>query len=399
MSEAPAQVGQTQGVVVLASTPEAGHLVAGLDPLLRHCLALQAAGAQRIYLIGASTEPPRDERLRVEVLSGLPADASADDRFVVLHTDWTTHRTLPTRLAALDLPADGTLGIEGKDVNGPGIFVTRVSQLVALTDALLADEAPEAELKPARPGEFVLPARNAAECRSALPLHLRSLIKAEGGLFDRKIYRHFSLRLTRLLLPTPVTPNAVTWLSFFLALSGAFLVAGADTTLQLVGIAMVFSVRIVDCVDGELARIRYEGSAFGQFLDTVTDGIGVASLMAAVTYRARDLEPTWMYIGVAGVALYLIVELLQLSLARNATGGNSIQDVEWAFLKEDATGLERLIGMIHNFIRIDFIVPFYLTLIALGHLQALLVIHLIASTGGAIYLATQVPSKLSARSS
>ena len=296
------------------------------------------------------------------------------------------------------VPERGVVGVTGERIAGGAIFACsgdRGPQLLAMLEAERSFS--ECEYVEALAGEFVTPARNDAEARASLGEHLQSLIKPTGGVLDRHLMRPVSLQLTRQLLPTRVTPNAVTWLSLILALVAAGLISFEDPLLYVGGAVLHFFVRIVDCVDGELARLRYQGSDFGQFLDTISDGIGVAALVVAVSYRARELHPQAALLGAVGVLLYLCVQVLQLAVARRATGGGSLQAVEWSFLNEKATGVDRLVGAIHAFVRIDFISTLYAVLVGVNELLLLLVLHGLASLGGTLYLMSQLPQKLGAR--
>src|SRR5919108_5012973 len=94
-------------------------------------------------------------------------------------------------------------------------------------------------------------------------------------LFERNSGEHWSGRLymrrvspylTRALLPTRVSPNAVTGLALAVGLAAAALLSipgilPAAGALLLIQVQMLF-----DCTDGELARWRQQHSATGIYL-------------------------------------------------------------------------------------------------------------------------------------
>ena len=84
-----------------------------------------------------------------------------------------------------------------------------------------------------------------------------------GTLYMRRI----SPYLTRLLIPTSITPNGVTWLMIAsgAAAGGALLVPGLPGAVLAVLLTQL--QMLLDCVDGELARWRSSFSAAGIFLD------------------------------------------------------------------------------------------------------------------------------------
>lgn len=121
--------------------------------------------------------------------------------------------------------------------------------------------------------------------------------------------RHGSLYLTRLLVPTRMTPNGVTGL---MILSGwcialALLVPGIWGPLLAVFFAQL--QMYLDCVDGELARWRQRFSPAGVFLDRVahytTEGfIGLAfGLRAADLFGDGTASESWKYAFLGGVLM------------------------------------------------------------------------------------------------
>ncbi|MCP5070838.1 MAG: hypothetical protein GY946_30095 [bacterium] len=114
--------------------------------------------------------------------------------------------------------------------------------------------------------------------RKANKLLLGSLRKPEvDGIIARTINRHFSLFLTRLLMNLPVRPNHVTFVTLLVAL-GAGVVSGlatAESAWRLgAGAALWQLASMLDGTDGELARLKFQGSKFGEWFDTVVDDAG-----------------------------------------------------------------------------------------------------------------------------
>lgn len=396
MSGGPSPAPALVGVVFLPEGFDASVSVAGLGPVLRHCLALQSAGVEAVHVVGDAAALPSDPRLRVELRTDSPVGPEA--AALVVRGDWTYHRALLPRLGLLGVAADQVLAVEDSHAPGHGVFLCGPAAVAGLLSALASDGEPPSSPTPMLEGEFVVPSGTPAQARNALRLHLASLVKSTAGLVDRYFARRFSLQLTRLLISSPVTPNMVTLFSLLVALVSAGMVGFDEPRIYIAGALLHFSVRIIDCVDGELARLRYQGSDFGAFLDTISDGIGLTALVAAVTFRLRDVDDgMWLYLGLAGIALYLAVQVLQLTVARRATGSGSLQGVEWGFQQQSARGVDRIVGLLHPLMRHDFISTLYVVAIILDLLRPLLVGHAIASLAGVVYLAAQLPRKLNAR--
>lgn len=394
-------------VIIVPEGFDAMVRVAGLAALTRHCLGLSAAGVRRICVLGAKHE--QLERVRAhEKLRGIDIIERAESvqgsaQVLFVSGAHTFHRAVyawafEQAPAAVASPGAGVRLADGAmfyaDAVAFGRWCAGWSSGEAAASMPAHASGDEANLELPAP-LFVANVGDEDARRRAVHLHLRSLIKPTGGMIDRHLMRPISLQMTRGLMETSVTPNVISTLTLVLGLVAAVMVASTQVAWYVGGALLHVFVRVLDCVDGELARLRYQGSAFGQWLDTVGDGVGVAALVAAVTYKVgwqNEVDPVagpWLWIGAVGIALYVAVQVLQLQIAKRETGGGSLQAVDWAFARADAKGVDRLVGLVHNFVRIDFISTAYALLVILNANRVLLVAHLVASGAGAAYLLGQ----------
>jgi hypothetical protein len=95
--------------------------------------------------------------------------------------------------------------------------------------------------------------------------------------------RPLSRPLTRALalapwVPRPVSPNAVTALGLAVALGGGAVAALGGYWAGVAAAGLFFLGLLLDCVDGDLARVTLTTSRRGQWLDTVTDDLSYAAL-------------------------------------------------------------------------------------------------------------------------
>ncbi|HEX7597007.1 MAG TPA: CDP-alcohol phosphatidyltransferase family protein, partial [Polyangia bacterium] len=74
----------------------------------------------------------------------------------------------------------------------------------------------------------------------------------------------------------PVTPNQITIGAALLGLLGVALVSSGGAAFMVWGFFLMHMQSILDGCDGELARVRFQQSAFGEWLDTfVDDGLHI----------------------------------------------------------------------------------------------------------------------------
>jgi phosphatidylserine synthase len=88
--------------------------------------------------------------------------------------------------------------------------------------------------------------------------------------WTNQVCRRIAAVIVILINPTPITPNIVTVLSF-----AVNMVANYQLLNNQLGIAAVlfFFAHVLDCADGQLARLRGVVSNFGTFFDPVLDGL------------------------------------------------------------------------------------------------------------------------------
>lgn len=114
---------------------------------------------------------------------------------------------------------------------------------------------------------------------------------------DVWLHRPPAYVLARLLLPTPVSPNLVTVGSIVLGCAAGGAIFGAfPWHLPLAGL-LIFSSAVLDCADGQLARLRKSSSAFGRMLDGVADLV-VSSVVvggAAWLVLRQFSRPHWLF--------------------------------------------------------------------------------------------------------
>jgi phosphatidylglycerophosphate synthase len=156
--------------------------------------------------------------------------------------------------------------------------------------------------------------------------------------------RRLSIRLTRLLVPTAVTPNAVTALMVPTGLLAAFLVTFSSVWLALGAVLLIQVQLLLDCTDGELARWRQTVSPRGVYLDQIAHYSTEAALPAALGVRADGGWSSiggWTALGLAASALILLLKaethLLQLArvrAGRTAAAAPAEQTTRLSWLRE-----------------------------------------------------------------
>jgi len=146
----------------------------------------------------------------------------------------------------------------------------------------------EPALREEVPRSQCVPARNGSERAAALDWLFSRLMKDNEGFMSRHFERKISFRITRFLLPTPITPNQITLFSIGLGLLGAWWMAQPDLSWPLAGSVLFWLHSVVDGCDGELARLKFLESKWGGLLDFWGDNVVHCAVFAGIAAQAAQ---------------------------------------------------------------------------------------------------------------
>ena len=124
---------------------------------------------------------------------------------------------------------------------------------------------------------------------------MRKLIDSgQAQIAESKSYRATRPWLTRLadlltrpLVATPVTPNHLTTLSLVLAAGSGLAYASGYPDWMNAGALMFMATRLIDNMDGALARRKGLSSLLGERYDQIVDTLSYVFLFAGIAYGLR----------------------------------------------------------------------------------------------------------------
>ena len=126
----------------------------------------------------------------------------------------------------------------------------------------------------------------AAFWRAEKALLARMRNKLNDGPVSRLFNRPLSVKISRWLVNYPITPNQISLFSFLVSVLAAGLFAlGGYPALLLGGLLAQFA-SVIDGCDGEVARLKFQGSDYGGWLDAVLDRYADAFLLFGLTWHA-----------------------------------------------------------------------------------------------------------------
>jgi phosphatidylglycerophosphate synthase len=153
-----------------------------------------------------------------------------------------------------------------------------------------------------------------------------SLTSASDGFVDRIFNRRCGRPLSKLLVHTEVSPNTVTVASMVIGLASAWFFAVGRPGDVLLGAVLFQISAIVDCVDGDLARVLFKESRSGKWLDLVADQVVHIGVFAgiAIGLARTNQSPDALWLGlsaVVGAALSFAVVVRGMRQAETSRTG------------------------------------------------------------------------------
>ena len=179
-------------------------------------------------------------------------------------------------------------------------------------------------------------AQDARLAKRALMKTLRKPLTRNGdGLTAFLINRPISLSLTRVLLHTPATPNAVTFFNLLVGVYAGYLLSQGEVLTIALGALLMQVVSILDGVDGELARMKLLQSPIGAWFDSVSDDvIRVATIMGlGLGCYALSPDPSYLWASALGT-LAILSTVFTLYRDLQGEANVSLNSAKWFFEEE-----------------------------------------------------------------
>lgn len=180
--------------------------------------------------------------------------------------------------------------------------------------------------------------RDAGDIQTAERKLFNSLKGEFEGFVDRYFNRKLSRWFTRVFLALGLSPNAITMVATIIGLMAA---AGFGLGTYVAGVvaALLFQLAaVIDCCDGEVARLTFTESPFGAWLDIAMDNVVHMAIFGGIAVgaylQASSGEQAWVSLAlgaaaIAGNALsFMLVSRAQK--IRQASGWKTPEQAAWS---------------------------------------------------------------------
>ena len=337
---APGAPAGTLGVLLLRAAGAPARRVGDLPTAVRCAVLFSRGGVALCHVVGSADRAAligADPRVRCAVVAGPPPPGRscwlvADDRSVF--TADVLERVVvipPDRVGVVrdragaavivSVPAAVRIPSRGFE-EALGRAAGDLDRLLALAEQ---DGATIMDMD-AGPG-IAVRVSDRAQAEAAERAITTRLANVRDGWVDRVVNRRLSLPITTWLASCGVHPNWISLASIVAGLGGAALVAWGGYGIRLLGLAVIQLASVLDCVDGELARLNLRESRAGHWLDVTGDTVAHAALFLGVGIAAWHdglanalVWAGWLVAGNVG-AFACVSWAEETAVARQARGG------------------------------------------------------------------------------
>jgi len=260
-----------------------------------------------------------------------------DDRFLWMPYDYLAHPPALKELLATAARHPGSaVRFSGAAEAGPDKRIFERPSVLLKSDQV-AGRASQFQVATVN-GQPGVSARPPATLKDAEVELVRRSGKVTDGIYSR-FNRKLCRPAVRWLSHTSVTPNAVTFGGLAVAVLASLCFAQGSWLWNIAGAALFFLSGLFDEIDGMLARLRFQESAFGCWLETIVDYATYLLVFAGMTVGGyRRGGTVYLALGAAllfGSVLSFFAISVQRKLAAPAGRPNEYSQRYLAALERD----------------------------------------------------------------
>ncbi len=136
--------------------------------------------------------------------------------------------------------------------------------------------------------------------------YITSLKKVEvEEIFDLYFYRPLAFLFVKGIYSTNITPNQLTVISMIFGVIGALFYSVGNHRSFIIGAILILLYNVFDCSDGQLARLKKNGTAVGRILDGIADYVVSVAVYFGIAfgYANTSSNPLLWWLITAGTGI------------------------------------------------------------------------------------------------
>lgn len=224
----------------------------------------------------------------------------------------------------------------GRPLTGPGrILTARELELWGTAippEGIRLERLLPASAASSHAGYFPIATRAAWRC--AEQFLCEQIRLGASGIVARHLNKRISLPISRVLARLRVHPHVITAFNMCVGLAAGIGTGGMTYWGLLIGALLFQMASVLDGCDGEVAKLTFRTSKFGQYIDTVSDNLALVSFITGLIihqYRVVGIESAvvWAAILLSGLTVLLGI---MIRFLRRHTNSASLVTFEIEYL-------------------------------------------------------------------
>ncbi len=168
------------------------------------------------------------------------------------------------------------------------------------------------------------------------------MIEVEEVL-DLIFYRPLAFIFVKLIFPTNLTPNQISFVALGFGIIAGIMYGFTTPQVEVLAGTLVIIYNVLDCSDGQLARLKKTGTITGRIIDGFSDWVVSAAVYLGIGfgYANPSDNPLFMWIVVVLAAASNAIHSMLLDFYRNrfmdntlnraSTLGDGLKEFEYAY--------------------------------------------------------------------
>jgi len=169
-------------------------------------------------------------------------------------------------------------------------------------------------------------------------------------LSDLIFFRPLAAVFVKIIYPTNITPNQITTVALIIGVIGGWLYVFNTPSYLAIAATLLIIYDVLDCSDGQLARLKKNGTFFGRILDGVSDYFVSTAIYLGIGFgfasQSNDPLFYWGLVILAGLSNaghaitldYYRNRFLDYALDREPLLGDNLKEYEEELQKEREKG-------------------------------------------------------------
>ena len=167
-------------------------------------------------------------------------------------------------------------------------------------------------------------------------------------ILDLMFFRPVAFFLVKGVYRLPITPNQISLLSLVVGLASALFLSIGKIDYYRIGALLLLGANILDCMDGQLARLQGSGTPLGRIIDGVADYVtGIAVFIALAIGLENTGHTVWFLVVASGICTIvhgMVFDYYQGEFIKSRRGQGNITADDVKIYSEKNTNAQNYIG-------------------------------------------------------